>query len=248
MNIISLIWDEGLYRPLFNILVFLYNTIPGHDIGVAIIVLTALLRFALWPLSQKSIKSQKALQELQPKMNEIKKKYKNNKEKQAQATMEFYKKNKINPLGSCLPMLIQLPILIALYRVLRDTVGSDQLNALYYFILDPGRIDPYFLGLIDLSKPDRFVLPILAGGLQFIQTKMLMSRQKKDQGQKTGIEKMLGSQMTYFMPLITVFFAFTLPAGLPLYWIVTTLIAILQQWLIMRKRDEENTTPKLKKA
>jgi len=151
MNIISLIWDEGLYRPLFNILVFLYNTIPGHDIGVAIIILTALLRFALWPLSQKSIKSQKALQELQPKMNEIKKKYKNNKEKQAQATMEFYKKNKINPLGSCLPMLIQLPILIALYRVLRDTVGSDQLNALYYFILDPGRIDPYFLGLIDLA-------------------------------------------------------------------------------------------------
>ncbi|MFC1651975.1 YidC/Oxa1 family membrane protein insertase [Patescibacteria group bacterium] len=242
MSIISLVWNEGLYRPLLNFLVLIYNTIPGHDIGVAIIILTAFLRFALWPLSQKSIKSQKALQDLQPKMKEIKKKHRNNKEKQAQATMEFYKKNKINPLGSCLPMLIQLPILIALYRVLSDTVGAEHLDKLYYFVSDPGSINPFFLGLIDLSKPDRFVLPILAGGLQFIQTKMLMSNQKKDQkgqGEKTGIEKMLGSQMTYFMPLITVFFAFTLPAGLPLYWIVTTLVAILQQWLIMRKRKPE---------
>jgi YidC/Oxa1 family membrane protein insertase len=237
MSILSLIWDEALYRPLFNILVFFYNAIPGHDIGVAIILLTLVIRFALWPLSQKAIKSQKALQDLQPQLKAIQNKHKDNKEKQAQAVMGFYKENKINPLGSCLPMLIQLPILIALYRVLRDVVGSSHLDALYSFISRPDYINPYLFGLVDLSKPERFVLPILAGLLQFIQTKMLMKKNKDQLEQKKqgGIQQMLSSQMTYFMPLITVFFAMTLPAGLPLYWIVTTLVAILQQWLIIRK-------------
>lgn len=197
---------------------------------------------ALWPLSQKSIKSQKALQDLQPQLKAIQKKHKNDKEKTAQATMKFYKENKINPLGSCLPMLIQFPILIALYRVFRDVVGSSKLESLYTFVSNPGTIDPMFLGLVDLSKPERFVLPILAGLLQFVQTKMLM-KQKKDQGQDQqkqkggmeGIQGMLGNQMMYLMPLVTVFFSFTLPAGLPLYWIVTTIIAIIQQWLIIKK-------------
>ncbi len=240
MTILSLIWHEGFYRPIFNFLVFLYNIIPGHDIGIAIIILTVVLRLIMWPLSQKSIKSQKAMQDLQPQLKAIQNKHKDNKEKQAQEVMTFYKQNKINPLGSCLPMLIQLPFLIALYQVLRDAMGSAHLDALYPFIHNPGTINASFLGLLDLSKPDRFVLPILAGVLQFIQSKMLMKNKPQNENQKQNpLEKIMGSQMVYFMPLITVFFAMTLPAGLPLYWVVTTLMAILQQWLIMRKHNSK---------
>ena len=115
-----------LYQPLLNILVFFYNVIPGHDIGVAIILLTALIRLILWPLMGQSIKGQKAMQSLQPKIQALKEQYKDDKQKLAQATMELYKAEKINPLSSCLPLLIQMPILIALYRVLSAGLKSQK--------------------------------------------------------------------------------------------------------------------------
>jgi len=116
MDFLITIFNETLYRPLFSLLVWVYNTIPGHDLGIAIILVTIFLRIVLYPLSHKALKSQKALQELQPKIKEIQKKFKD-KQEQAKATMEFYKENKINPFSGCLPLLIQLPILIGLYRV-----------------------------------------------------------------------------------------------------------------------------------
>ena len=238
MDIIISIFNEILYRPIFNSLIFLYNTIPGKDFGIAIIILTIIIRLALYPLSQKAIKSQKALSQLQPKIKEIQKKYKDNKEEQAKVMMEFYKTNKINPFSGCLPLLIQLPILIALYRVIWTIFDPERLHALYSFVANPGIINPTFIGLIDLSQKNPY-LAILAGALQFIQSKMMMPKKnKEDDKSKSGsldFSKMMGSQMTYFMPLITVFIAWNFPAGLPLYWVVTTLFSIGQQWLVLKK-------------
>ena len=117
-----------LYQPIFNVLIALYNLIP--DFGVALIVLTILLRLALFPLSQKSIKSQKELSEIQPEIKKLQQQYKDDKQKQAQALMELYKEKKVNPMSGCLPLLIQLPILIALYQVCLNVFKPDAFSAL----------------------------------------------------------------------------------------------------------------------
>ena len=113
------IFNQFLYQPLFNVLIFFYNVIPGHDLGVAIILVTLLIRVVLFPLSKKGIKSRKALEELQPKIKEIQNKHKD-KEERARQMMTFYKENKVNPASGCLPLLVQLPIFIALYWVLKN--------------------------------------------------------------------------------------------------------------------------------
>src|SRR4030042_4633723 len=113
MSFIILVFNEILYRPLFNGLIFLYNSIPYHDFGVAIILLTLIIRFVLYPLNQKAMRSQKALNELQPQIKEIQTKHKNDRAKQSQSLMDLYKANNINPASGCLPILIQLPVLIA---------------------------------------------------------------------------------------------------------------------------------------
>lgn len=230
------IFNQGLYRPLFNLLVFFYNIIPGHDFGVAIILITLLTRLILFPLSRKGIKSRKALEQVQPKIKEIQKKYKN-KEEQARQMMSFYKEHKVNPASGCLPLLIQLPILIALYRAFIGVINPESLGLLYPFIRNPGTISTSFLGIINLAVPSVF-LAIIAGVFQFIQSKvMFKDSSSKSQGgdQKMNVQKTMGRQMTYFMPLITVFIALKLPAGLPLYWIITTLFGTGEYLLVNHK-------------
>lgn len=240
MAILSLLFREILYRPLLNALIFLYNVIPIHDLGIAIIVLTLVIRFLLYPLSKKAIESQKAVSLLQPKIKEIQKKFKNDKEAQTKAVMEFYRKNKINPLGGCLPLLIQLPIFIALYRVFIGGLTPESLGALYPFIQSPGSINTTFLGLIDLSVKGYIPFAILAGALQFIQGKM-MQRTMPKKGAKGDMGSMMGQQMIYLMPIVTVYIAMVVPAALALYWVVITLFAIFQQWLILKKNPKSET-------
>jgi len=243
---LTTIFNEILYRPIFNALVYLYNIIPGHDFGIAIIVLTLLIRFVLYPLSRKSIESQKAMQKLQPKIKEIQEKYKNNREQQAKVMMEFYRQNKINPLSGCLPLLIQLPILFALYYAFMAGLNSDGFDILYPFIERPEHINSMFLGIIDLSKRS-IPLALLAGGFQYIQTKMITFKKKQEeknqkkkkskdsQNMLQDMSSMMNKQMLYMMPMITVIFGITFPSGLVIYWITTTLFAIGQQYLILRK-------------
>ena len=240
-----------IYYPLFNLMIFFYNIVPGNDIGIAIILLTLFVRFVLYPMNTKSIKSQKKLQEIQPLMKEIQAKYKDNKEKQAKKLMELYQKHKINPLSGCLPILIQLPILIALYRVFLNGFKDESLAIVYPFIANPGHIDPMFIGLVNLSETN-FLLALMAGILQFFQTKMLMGNKDKDKKveeenkEKSAEEKTqdfaqsMTKQMMYILPIMTFVFAMSFPSGLALYWVVTTLFAIIQQFLIMKKQDKEN--------
>jgi YidC/Oxa1 family membrane protein insertase len=247
---ISQIFNITLYNPLFNALLFLYKNIPGQDMGLAIIILTTIIRFILFPLSRSAVKSQKSLQEMNPKLKEIKEKYKNDREKMAQELMKFYKEHKINPLSSCLPFLIQFPILIALYRVLIGGLNfdaqsgilvADQLKHIYpplrdFFLTHP--INPYFLGIINLSKSGNIVLALLAGLLQYWQSKMLMVKKTppKISGAKDeALTAALSKQMTYFFPIMIVFLGISFPAGLTLYWVISTLFSIGQQYLVLKK-------------
>lgn len=232
----SYIYQTFVYQPLFNLLIFLYNIIPGNDVGIAIIIVTIIIRLILAPLAFKSIHSQKAIQELQPKINEIKNKYKNDKEKLNKELLKFYQENKINPFSSCLPMLIQLPILFALYRVFIKGLNVDGMEEILYpFILKPDRLNLVFLGLVDLTQKS-LILAVLAGVFQFIQSKLTLDKKKSKKMNVKDFSSIMSTQMVYFMPLITVFIAMTLPSALALYWIVTTLFAIGQQYIIMKKK------------
>lgn len=229
---IGQIFNQVLIYPLLNLLVFFYNYIP--DVGVVIILLTVIVRLILLPSFHRSLKHQKALADLQPKMNEVREKYKDDKERQAKALMELYAIHKVNPLSSCLPLLIQLPILIALYQVFIRSLNGGDLVGIYSFVPRPDHIDPMFLHLINL-KDKNFWMPAIASLLQYWQSKITMPKTpSQDQ-----MSKMMSMQAMYMFPILTFFIGLQLPAGLTLYWIVTTLFGIGQQYYILRKETKE---------
>lgn len=233
-----------LYEPLFNALIYIYNVVPYHDIGLAIIIITILIKIILfWP-SLSALRSQKALQDTQPALEAIKKKYKGDKEEMGKQLMKFYKDNKVNPFSSCLPLLIQLPILITLYRVFftglavdaeTGILAADQLEHLYGFLRDIYTTTPLntmFLGFVDMAKSHNIYLAVLAGLAQFFQTKTLQAKKPavKTKGSKDeGMAAMMNKQMLYFMPIITVVFGYQFPAGVTLYWLTNTLFSLGQQ-------------------
>jgi YidC/Oxa1 family membrane protein insertase len=233
MSYISHIFNEILVYPLLNLLLFFYHYIP--DIGVVIILVTVVVRLVLLPSFHKSLKHQKTLNALQPKMNEIKEKFKDDKEAQAKAMMELYSAHKVNPLSSCLPLLIQLPILIALYRVFIQSLNGQALSGVYSFISNPGHISPMFLGWLNLANHN-IILAVVAGILQFFQSYMMLA---KKTGNMDATAKMMRWQTLYFLPAITILFGAQFPAGLTLYWIVTTLFGIAQQYYILRKEARD---------
>ena len=236
-------------------MIFLYEYIPGKDFGIAIIVLTVLIRLILYPSFVKAIKSQKILSELQPRIKEIQKKYKEDREKQGREIMELFKKEKINPLSGFLPILIQLPIIIALYRVFYTELGVEQLSAnLYAFMPSIEAVQTSFLGIIDLSKScvltidgaqeflwANIVLVILVGIVQFIQMKMVMpkiAKQKDSDDKMAKMSNMMQKQMLYVFPIFAVVILFRIPSAIGLYWLVSALFSILQQHLIYSKKRD----------
>lgn len=229
------------YQPLWNALVWLYEVIPGEDIGVAIIALTILIKLVLFPFSAQALRSQRAMQTLQPKIDALRTQFKDEREKLAKAMMELYSKEKVSPLSSCLPILIQLPILIALYQVLRAGLGDHSPELLYSFVRNPGPLDPHFLGFMDLAKPN-YILAVLAGAIQFWQTKMIQVKSPpKDVAASPGAKdesmmSMMNKQMLYVMPIMTVVIGVGLPGGLTLYWFMTNLASVVQQFFFLRKK------------
>ena len=233
------IFTTIFYQPILNLLVYLYNTVSFHDLGLAIIFLTVILKLLLWPLGRSAIKSQKSLQDLQPKIDELKKKY-TDKAELSKATMDLYKDNKVNPFSSCLPLLIQLPFLFAVYRVFQDGV-NNKLEYVYSFIAKPETINLISFGFLDLGKPN-IPLAVLAGLAQFWQAKMMITKKPavKTEGSKDeNMAAIMNKQMLYFMPAITIFIGISLPGGLTLYWFVLTLVTVLQQLLTFRKKGKK---------
>jgi len=240
------LFDTILYEPILNLLVMLYN-VTG-SIGIAIILLTLIIKVILWPLNTKALKSQRALAELQPEIDDLKRKYKDNKEEQSREMMALYSKQKVSPFSSCLPILIQLPILFALYRVMRDGLKSEGLDHLYNFVANPGTIDAMFLGM-NLAEAS-IILAVLAGLAQFWQAKMMYRRRppeklRKRQGAKDeNLMATMNKQMVYFMPVITVIIGIQLPGGLTLYWLMNNIFTIIQQYITFRGLEKEKIISK----
>jgi YidC/Oxa1 family membrane protein insertase len=225
-------FDILLFKPIFNLLVFIYDIIPGRDFGVAIIILTVLIRFAFSPLSIKALVSQRQISKLQPKIKELQEKFKNDKQALGQATMELYKQNNANPFSGCLPILIQIPIFIALYRALSFGLKPEGLNFLYPFISNPGSIKDVAFGFLVLSKKS-YVLAILTGVLQWYQSRQSMAFQGQTGANSTT--DAMSKQMLYFFPVMIIIIAWNLSAGLALYLAITTAYSIAEQIYIKRK-------------
>ncbi len=246
------LFNQILTWPILNLLLWLYDIIPGQDIGLAIIALTILVKAVLYPFAVQQIKQQRAMQQLQPKMDEIRKRLANDKEAQAKELMELYKTEKVNPAASCLPLLIQLPVFIALYHALQSGLSSTGLEHLYAFVPNPGEVNPSLFGLVNLATPN-YVLAILAAAVQFVQTKQIMDTtpkaasnppaEVKEGAKDEGMAAMMNKQMLYVMPLVTVVIGFSLPGGLTLYWLVMSLLTVLQQWYMLKKHPKQTPPP-----
>lgn len=247
-----------LYEPLFNLLIGIYHVLPWKDLGWAIIILTLIIKLVLFYPSLKQMRSQKSLQEAQPHIEALKKKYKDDKEELGKQIMQFYKDNKVNPMSSCLPLLIQLPVLWALFRVFFGGLATDastgllvaeQLNHLYEplrTIYATAPIQHIFLGIVNLAEPKNIVLAVLAGVVQFFQARMLSTKRatvktkgSKDEDMAAAVNK----QMLYFLPVITVLFGYQFPAGVTLYWLSSTLFTWIQQLIFLRESHKPMMLP-----
>ena len=201
----------GLLKTAISSLLFAMHHLTGN-FGVAIILATIVIKIILLPLTLKQDKSMKSMKKLQPELDKIKKQYKDNPQMVQQKTMELYKEHKVNPAGGCLPLLIQLPILWALFGVLRDTNTVPQ-NATFLWmqLVNP---DPYY------------ILPVLNGVVSFLQQKLMGSSDNPQM-----------KNMMYMFPIMMVFISYKMPAGLQIYWLASSVAAVVQQYLIMKKGD-----------
>lgn len=235
-----------LYKPLYNLLIALVAILPGNDMGLAIIAITIIIRLILHPFSQSAFRSQRAIQRMQPKLRELKEKHKGDQQAFGTASMQMYKDNKVNPASSCLPLLLQLPILLALYWVLRAGMNGVDTSLLYSFTPIPDHVSAIAFGFLDLHKPS-WVIAILAGAAQYVQAKMIQTPPPaiKTEGSKDeAMMSMMNKQMLYLMPVLTIFIGWSLPAGLTIYWFLATLLTVGQQWYIFRKLDREEEAAK----
>ncbi|MDD5567460.1 MAG: YidC/Oxa1 family membrane protein insertase [Patescibacteria group bacterium] len=239
------IFNTILFEPIFNLLMAIYHNLPPHDLGVSIILVTFILKLILFYPAWYSIKSQQAMQEIQPKLDALRKKYAGNREELSRQLVVFYRENKISPFSSCLPILIQFPILIALYQVFiavsrtdpaTGILAANQLEHLYQPLSDiyaNTAINGHFLGFVDLTQTKNYVLAGIAAVLQLWQSRMLMSQQPK-KAKSGGMAQNMSRQMMYLMPVITFIFGASFPAGLTLYWGASTAFQIIQQYLFLR--------------
>jgi len=210
---------------------------PGHNFGLAIILLTIIIKLILLPFTIKSTRSQKAMQDLQPKIEELKKQHKGDKQKLSMAMMDLYKTEKVNPFSSCLPLLVQLPIFIAIYSALRSVGKGIDPSLLYGFIGNPGTVGMNFLWM-DLAKAAP-ILAVLAGIAQYFQAAMLITKRPEVKGEGSKDEDMaamMNKQMKYMMPIMTIVIGIGLPGGLTLYWLIMTLATLAQQYFIFKQK------------
>jgi len=229
---IQTLFDDLLVKPFFNAFLFLYLYIPGHDFGVVVILFTVLVRIVLWPLFSKSILAQTVMTKLQPEIEAIQHKYKDDKQVQVAELMKLYKANKFNPFSGFFSLFIQLPILIAVYRVFQILGGSFD-GWVYPWLSIPDQMNHTFLGMFDLLKPFTLVT-LLASLLQFGQVFLSMKAMPVKDSKDPGVK---ASRMTaYLSPILTFVIFRSLPSVLSLYWSVSSLVSIVQQFLIQKKQ------------
>ncbi|CAM3155073.1 YidC/Oxa1 family membrane protein insertase [Streptobacillus ratti] len=214
---------------LVDIAVKLLNLIYGFvgNYGIAIIVTTFLVRLLLLPLTLKQEKSMKRMREIQPKLEAIKEKYKDDKQMQSQKTMEVYKEEKVNPAGGCLPVLIQLPVFVALYQAFTNNALPSNASFLWFNLSKPDAL--FTLGSFSIN-----LLPLLTGVFTFLQQKLMQSKMGTNSNDPTASSM---QTMMYSMPILMLLLFYNMPSGLNLYYFVNTLLSVLQQVYVMNRRD-----------
>lgn len=258
------LWNQLLIWPILNLLVGMYNVfrslgLPGA-LGLAIITLTLLIRLILYPLMAAQLRSAKKLAKLKPHMDELTTKHKNDKQALQRAQLALYQEHGINPAAGCLPLLIQFPVLIALYNVFFNVLGASEMQTIvenintiaYHPSLHIETLDLTFFGTNLASKPSAWQtegiwllsVPIITGLLQWVQSKMMMTTQPPMKPQSKKGEKPvqdtaaeIQKQMMLITPVMFGFFAYQFPLGLALYWNVFGVFGIIQQYLIQREVD-----------
>lgn len=215
------IWDQYV-DLLEHSLDFLAKTFSSA--GLAVIVFTIVIKTVLLPLTVKSIKSSKAMQELQPKIKELQKKYGKDRQRLSQETMALYSQHQVNPMAGCLPMIIQIPIFFGLYRAIANlSAGNGPADASVFWANS-------FMWLENLATPDPYkILPILAGVFQFIQTKMM---RPAGQGKISDPQQAMMNTMMNFMPLMVIIFGWSFDSGPVIYWVTQSVYSVVQQWFI----------------
>jgi YidC/Oxa1 family membrane protein insertase len=241
----SSLWNTVFYQPIYNILIFIIDNITFGDVGFAIILVTLIIKLALSPLTRKSIKSQILMKKMEPEIKQIKKDFPN-KEEQAKKTFELYKKYGTNPFSGCLVVILQLPVIFALYYVFYNGIKIDS-SLIYSFVQVPASLHTNFLGLIEMGSKSIF-LGIFAGITQFIQgylstpikTKKveIVKEIAKVNEPKTFQEQLSDSMqmnVRYVLPVFIAFIAWKISAAVAIYWIVSNIFTIVQEWYIRRQ-------------
>lgn len=239
----STLWHAVFFNPVYNGLIFFVDVIPGGDVGIAIVLTTVVVKVILLPLSLKAARTQFVMREIEPKVKEIREKFKNKRQEQAQAMMALYKEAGVNPFSSIILLFIQIPIIIALYlSVYRGGgVPLPDINTglLYSFVPSPETVDMIFLGTIDIAGKS-LPLAALAGATQYIHTHLSLPKpQPRDKNAepnfKEDFARSMQLQMRYVMPLLIFVVAYTVSATLALYFLVSNIVMIGQEFLVRYK-------------
>ena len=237
MSILTTLFNEIFFRPLLNVLVFLTGILPFHDLGFAVIILTVLVRLVLFPFTHHSVKAQTKMRHLEPEIARIKDTHKDNQEEQARQIMALYKQHGVNPFSGCVMLLIQLPLLIGLYRVF--LVGVNDMGAhLYSFVSQPDTLHTMFFGVVNLMEVS-IVLAALAGITQFIQMWLAIPAfpTVAADPQKPDISRMMTTQMKYVIPGIIFIIGLRFAAAVSLYWTTMNVFAIVHEMIVRKKAD-----------
>jgi len=243
----SSLWNTIFYEPIYNTLLFIISNITFGDVGFAIILITLVVKFALYPLTKKSIRSQILMKRMEPELKLIKKNFPN-KEEQARKTFELYKKNGTNPFSGCIVVLIQLPIIIALYYVVYKGLTIDT-NFIYSFVKKPEILITNFLGLIEMNSKS-IVLAVLAGVTQFIQGYLAYPIapkveivSKAEMNNKKSFQDELSSSMQtnikYVLPVFIAVIAWQISAAVALYFVTSNIFTIVQEWQIRKTLENK---------
>jgi len=231
----SYLYHLFFFDPLYNVLILLFKVFPWADAGIIVILLTILVRLILFPLSRKAVLTQVKMSEISPELNEIKEKYKGNSEEQARRTLALYREKGVNPFSGILVIIIQIPIIFALYQIF---LHFPEVNPalLYSFVTAPENINSSFLGLIDISAKSALIA-VLAAISTYLQFQVSMKGQKEPQGNSFGdnLTRSMQKQMKYLFPVIVFFISYNISGVIALYWLTTNLFSVGQELFIKRK-------------
>lgn len=238
----SALYHGIIFNPLYNILIGLFTLIPSIDAGIAVIILTIIVRLVLYPLSKKAVMTQVRMQEINPRIKEINETYKSDSEEKAKQTLALYKEKGVNPFSGVLVLLIQLPIIWALYQIfLHAGFPKVDTTLLYSFVHAPATINTMFLGLIDITEKS-IPLALLAAITTFFQLRLATQKPAAKTGDGSSFGEDLAAsmqtQMKYFFPILVFFISYKISGVIALYWLTSNIFTIGQEIVVRRKVKE----------